>query len=604
MRGGLNDKSKADLLVQNVFDKITEPPMKMDELLLDAAKGIVDWGISNGVISADSRQSLRRPHGFPKLGSPPRVDTIERKFETGYKASSRETYSTIFNSVLGYGDFGRYVVDSQLYRFTKLLPGEAGSPKLPTEPRLNRTAVRRFEQSLSPEQTKKFNDLVSINQTTTPTQVLYPDNEPFPLDLSPEQLDMLNACLVYPPRPKDINFPTELAKRWLFLRTISLGWRPELFGEDDHYRGTRDYGRSDHKAERWGKKYQWIAFHELMARVADNYQQRPDWGEEPHWDPDVRLDSLRDIDPSLPPIDYQDLSVRNEKAVSWQTASAGLPNNATSTIDFAPYRSDIVPFIESKRYEPLAIDVAIHQDTKGFDWIALHSYETVRESIGDRRDWGLTQTTFLHSWFISSEGAIQGAENLVQVLVANPGSFNTPSHERGTYFGEFHWMNRTDSWMTGSWRPIGRDGGPNIPIIDTCEDYLWESSGLDCSIDGPVFAYVPSRYIFDHRALTISMDGPSWNGENGMPVFANTRESEVEYNPAHRFWVRRSWLQDFLQQEKLALVIATSFERLSHLLVRTTNDHREITLSAALLTADGNFRQVGTPIRRPWHLNY
>lgn len=29
-------------------------------------------------------------------------------------------------------------------------------------------------------------------------------------------------------------------------------------------------GRDAHKAERFGKKYQWIAHHELLARLADN----------------------------------------------------------------------------------------------------------------------------------------------------------------------------------------------------------------------------------------------------------------------------------------------------------------------------------------------
>lgn len=83
-------------------------------------------------------------------------------------------------------------------------------------------------------------------------------------------------------------------------------------------------------------------------------------------------------------------------------------------------------------------------------------------------------------------------------------------------------------------------------------------------------------------------------------MFVNTRGLHEEYPQAHPYWVHKDWVQAFLQRENLALVVATWVERLSHALVRTSHDKREITLSVAILTADGQFRQVGSPYRSPW----
>lgn len=64
----------------------------------------------------------------------------------------------------------------------------------------------------------------------------------------------------------DVNW----AGRWIVNRAISLGWTTQRFEsfEQDH---DLRRGREAHKAERFGKKYQWIAHRELLARLADNF---------------------------------------------------------------------------------------------------------------------------------------------------------------------------------------------------------------------------------------------------------------------------------------------------------------------------------------------
>ena len=51
---------------------------------------------------------------------------------------------------------------------------------------------------------------------------------------------------------------------------FDLGWTPKAFGDFDV--SVKRPSREASKAERIGKKYQWIAFHEILACIADHYQ--------------------------------------------------------------------------------------------------------------------------------------------------------------------------------------------------------------------------------------------------------------------------------------------------------------------------------------------
>ena len=76
---------------------------------------------------------------------------------------------------------------------------------------------------------------------------------------------------------REDNFDAELARRWMMQRIIDMGWTVERFGRFDRYVNRySDRGRDANKAERIGKKYQWIAYHELLARLSDNFRMSQD----------------------------------------------------------------------------------------------------------------------------------------------------------------------------------------------------------------------------------------------------------------------------------------------------------------------------------------
>ncbi len=86
-------------------------------------------------------------------------------------------------------------------------------------------------------------------------------------------------------------------------------------------------GREAHKAERWGKKYQWMAYHELLARVADNYQPSRMYGEQGPYEGLYQITADREIDPSLPPIEYRAFAERSgEGSPTWRSSRIAKQN--------------------------------------------------------------------------------------------------------------------------------------------------------------------------------------------------------------------------------------------------------------------------------------
>ena len=105
-------------------------------------------------------------------------------------------------------------------------------------------------------------------------------------------IDMQNSEDRHPP-----HFDQKLIQRYILWRVFDLGWTTELFGYFDRfYIGYK--GRAAGKAERIGKKYQWIAYHEIMALVSDHFQyleydEHGDQAFDGPWQ-----GHFRDIDPS------------------------------------------------------------------------------------------------------------------------------------------------------------------------------------------------------------------------------------------------------------------------------------------------------------------
>ncbi|PFW99824.1 hypothetical protein CJ469_04858 [Nocardia farcinica] len=223
------------------------------------------------------------------------------------------------------------------------------------------------------------------------------------MPLTEEQRGLLDAAFEYPARI-DHEYPGDEAKRWVLGRAISLGWTPKFFGEFDRRIVSRDRGREGHKAERWGKKYQWMAYHELLARVADNYQPSKLFDEDATYDGLYQIVGDREIDPSLPPIDFRIFNDHGGKGTTaWGVSPVQLVDWPAKQLNFDRYKGDIYSLLDDVDSEPTASDVLFVRDADGKYWIVLECEMKQVDPLAHEGWRGLQQDVAVDSFLIRAQ---------------------------------------------------------------------------------------------------------------------------------------------------------------------------------------------------------
>ena len=476
-------------LKQIVFAKDQLPNL----ITRDAVRGIYEWCLHNKWIKNETYVKILPPYSSDLPEEPPTKEQITQKYDIRNQnnTSFHYPYSRILDSVFEMGDFGRYIIQSKIHYFIKYQLDE----NLPTE--------RKWKM-----------------------------------------------------------FDTVWAQRWVFQRVISLGWKPQYFAEfDDHHGwGTNtNHPGTDHKPERFGKKYQWIAFYELITRVADNFYMKPEYdGEIISYKGTWQLFN-RDIDPTLPP-PLRKRNMENEIEVG-----ATFPEDSGHWwVPYGPrYHEDDPPAGDGwgtdsrdiPEFEPLVR----YKDSDGKRWTVLYVQYSWTSGVSSSRLKRSRRRDFwshIESWLIRPEQHDRIANYLKQRTLTNEQTNGRmPEGARRTddaYLGELPWaISCGDSEHI--WRPIqnywNEEPIDSLEVSPSWEEYLWEGSISDCSIDDSVEAWCPSPILFKAGALTWLPGTREWQDSTGTSVaqFAETR--------GHRaLLVREDWLQRTLRKADLAMV--------------------------------------------------
>jgi hypothetical protein len=379
------------------------------------------------------------------------------------------------------------------------------------------------------------------------------------------------------------------AGRWIASRAIALGWtvdRFEAFERDHDLRR----GRDAHKAERFGKKYQWIAHRELLARLADNFHPAYEtWNttQTPYEGPWVWYG--RDFDPTLPPSVRRDGSqvclVAQDSTASWATLNPPAMDIVAAPDQWVAKTDDL----------PNAASMFTCTDPDGRAWVAIQRYSSWSRDNAQRR--GMTK------------------------------------RERDVFFLQFSWLVRRGrgtalydfierEGLSGRWMPDTRrmhhhylGEAASAPIVATAiadpeqhdipsrlaglgirprpavEHYLWEGNTLDCSIDESVDFYVPTmellgsaqwighraEWALDGQVVAKAINYP--DGENGQDVLL----------------AESNWLTARLGELDAEMVVGTLSER--HSLPLDDDDYRHMAYSdvwyVALVGPAGDVRRAG-----------
>ena len=527
-------------------------------LALDHLEGIIDFGLAYKIVPPNEVSNHKIPYGLPLPDHPWRFKRIDNEYGHDSRHNDEPMpYYGIFDSMFGLADFGRYVVDSCFSKFTIVRRDESPpSNRRRTEWKLDKRKLSRVLKTADPELIDRVIDVEGDETRSVPFEVGSPEMDLYLEILACRERDM----------SKEIDYPTGRARRWIFMRAIKHGWTPERFETFERWR-TGHRGHIGTHAERFGKKYQWLAYFELLARIRDHYHPMPSLAVDAETDFQALWDSGdRQIDPSIPPVPHfemlEDRRRDEDKSLSSSGIVVSLDKLCDSTLDryMDPESPDILTDFQSL---PSSSDVVEILDDAGDTWLVLTGYgaskvKEARHRFGMLMDQASIITACLvpaqHGWSASQELLDRGPEwrGLAEEI------WDRHGHSNCCYLGEIGWRDQGCYHRRVDFMDVLHENGTPIQYLPLSESYLWEAGSVDGSIADSIVLYTPPAWIVLNAE--VSWDGNlTWIDDGGSAVIANIRQhrSETPYALVYR----KNWLTHILSTHDLNLIVRCWTER-------------------------------------------
>ncbi|MEJ0051724.1 MAG: hypothetical protein WDN02_11070 [Methylovirgula sp.] len=558
-------------------------------LIRDHARGIIEFAKVRGVLPKRIVISRVRP---PYHSSWPLENVPKRKIESYKQQYLRGVHTDqIVSSTVHDGDFARYVVDSAVRHWSNLPIGAAGKTEAvlygewESKVTRRRPAVRNALKELvaaceALREAEKSHPirLISIHHLLEPEKQA--KRKPIDRDTKDEEAQkrtlkarerelgkaerQLKAVLnteewegyrdyarahlqkgIYSAQYRyswPEHYDSLKIRRWVCKRAHDLGWTSDLFAtvEREFDKG----GRMDHRIERIGKKYQWIALHEALGHLADNVafilDSRDKLGRyEGPWQW-----YGRDIDPSLLKARTFSEAWKQWAATWWLPFDINLKETSPQArLLWLDGQDDIVNGPEL---------LLVNNTKNSTQWFVLDEY------VGWHQ-WGLRrgETTYDRVSSVDVKSLLVPMcerDSLIKALKGRTfgGSHDLPTLEieqRG-YLGEYCWHPLYHS--EEGWAPPSEWSGIPVATMPTVTTYSAEKGGNDYSIEESFSAKLPSPGLV--RGLKLYLSGAqdlSYEDDRGTLAFLDPSVQEPGPSAA---LVEKTAFLEFLKREKLAVV--------------------------------------------------
>ena len=352
-------------------------------------------------------------------------------------------------------------------------------------------------------------------------------------------------------------FDLRQIQRYILWRVFDLGWTTKRFGRFDRF-SIGYSGREASKSERIGKKYQWIAYHEIMALISDHFQYREQFREkegdqsyEGPWQ-----DHLRDIDPSNTMRYLRGGTTWDGHAPAWWAAARydkwGDMNNPREWI----VNCDDLPKLEDM--------LIVTKPDDGSRWLNGYGYFNWKQQPPADRE--STEVERREIWYICN-GYLLRADDVPSFLTWAEGVdfwgrwMPDPPEVYRMFLGEHAWAPASRYFQQ---QYYGDDGwtrpnhGCPVKIRTVAFEYLNESSGFDCSVDESYTLRLPVADL-------ITGLGIRWSGRGADLVDAADRvvaqDPTVHAKGPSVLLLREDLLREFLAREKLTICWAVVGEK-------------------------------------------
>ena len=507
-----SDQRRLRDLAECVYRQVFSDGVPVPHIMArDYARGIIECALHRGASSANiNPESCRPPHHSTWPVRIPTREVLEAR-------APRATHRHLWFSLGEMGDFNRYEVAPAVRQFVA-----------PDQRRRRRERRERFKNKANAPRTGRSGDpridaiLASLGELER--------TRPDPVPNTP------------------IMWNSDEASRWILRRVLELGWTPARFGAYDDFVATHDRHAPIDRTERIGKKYQWIALHELSAKIADHCKYVRLYDDDADRFAGPWQLSLRDIDPSLAtqPSSQPD---RRAKVAWWQPWPAGL----------GPFDDDEArtQWLQGERDAPQAgelqslLSVCDPQDSRWLTLFAMYDWEEsptpqAAAAMSDRADQWLQIRSYLiprssyrqfwqwakqQDWY--GRWMPEGATTL------------------DIYQGEWAWHPAASGFPTS---PCPIEGGEEqigaapAQVVPTWAEFTWEG---DAAYERPVHRAIPSMGLMSRANLNWHPPHTSFAGPNQEIVIRDPSAQGIGPNAlvAHEDQMRA-----FLDQQDLALI--------------------------------------------------
>ena len=378
-------------------------------------------------------------------------------------------------------------------------------------------------------------------------------------------------------------FSRKWAQRWVCKRAYEFGWTEERFSlfdgshqvQDGRYRGKQEI-------ERIGKKYQWLAFHELLARLSDsvhwidrNYSDLEDKSYYGPWQI-----HKRDIDPTMGirknDEHHSDLSRVNSW---WQPYNFPLGDKT----DFPEQKEYLW---DEQRLPEFHDFLQVKDPAAQNQWTVLRGFwkEDQRELFCNPNFSRLECWFRINSILVCKEALELADKEFKNHRLSDPDLITISSTDNQGFLGEYPW-HPIYRQMSG-WQDTDDFGESRSPkFFSPVSEYLWEIGGSigDFSLDNSLSFYLPAKELVEDMGLrrTESNNG-SWENGEGV-IFKDP--SLVDRGPSYAL-IRSQQLDEWLDKKGLTILwlIGGEKQMFSH---NSSKFYGRLTFNAMYRLVDG-----------------
>ena len=522
--GSLSNHEDERILIEVVhwiwLNEFKDRSPKPHLLLRDYARGIMEYGSFRNLLPNNIKIEYCRPPYLSNWSFEP----ISR--EDLEKHLGKE-YSSIKSSVLN-GDFGRYTMSTVTHWSSSPIKSESTENVFELQKEFGRNNLEgdlqkdfldyiesKYENDIQPPDFQI--NLVSFNYSK------HEVNEPSELDILKERINEVlnNKTKEYFKWLMTFNRSTEIApfnltwaQNWVCKRAFELGWTEELF--DEFERNDIGYhGRMEHRVERIGKKYQWIALFEFLAFLSDNFKFKDpgytDADYSQYYGP-WQL-SKRDMDPTFLPHNVNGIHW-NEKEITtwWQKFDFNLQGGGLE---------DLTSWLWSQDNLPNFKDSLIVKDSENEEWLVLNTFvnwkydaeENLKDEIPSQDVWYRINSCIIQKNQVSKFKSEIGKRQLVSPDILKPSLISE------AFLREYPWHPIYKDMIEYKIE-FEYDNEWNMSYHVPVNKYDWEKDGKDFSIDESVSLFLPSRKIINGLGLTPDLKNVSqWLNKAQKIVF-------------------------------------------------------------------------------------